>query len=859
MLRDAPENDLLTQFAYEEPIPAPNYPRMIWQRKLLILMGVVLGAMGGYWYNSRQPANYRSTAKFQLVKPNISQIPVDGIESRGFGGTDSESDMAEQAMIMRSEVILARAAALGKLGELEPFSGQSSENIGFILSNSGSFTVKSLGPTTYEVGYTSGSPDAPKRVLDAVSDAYAEHLAEQQDLIGEETLNLIEDARGEVLNRLETLEANFDKFKRSTPLIHRGEDMGSIHRDYAEQYLQKRQELTISRTQLESKLQAAKEAIAQRENTESILLLLTGDAADEVQEILEPFSSGEGLDLAAATNPGAKDDPEVVPGLSRAESTRQETLFPLQLQEKELLLEVGPNHPSVLALQSQIRIVEAQIVQIEQSEAEYNRQLKKLMEQRAGQARDQADSEASEKERQEMVEKQQRDQIRLMVLAMQQQKRLIDNELQVVDQAYEFETAAMADERAAEVEHDRMTREIERQQNLYDRIVSRLDEIKITSEAAGIRIVPLAKPRVGAKVTDVFTRSLILGVLIGLGLMVGLSVLLGVTDKAYHSAEEIAEHLKSPVIGHVPYISNTQFRTKLPPKENSILDHTLHTYHNPKKSASEAYKSIRTALFFSDQGGSNNLVQVTSAAPGEGKSTVAANIAIAMSQAGKNVLLLDADLRRPRVEKLFGIDVEKGVAWAIDEIAMKKDQKVGFDLIAEAVTETEVPNLSVMTAGTKPDNPSELLTSKAFETFLSLVRDKFDAVVVDSPPLLAVTDPSNIVPRVDGVIMVVRLGKQARPRAAQANRMLETLGANTLGVVVNGVGAKQAGYYGRYGYRDGYYNRKYYRSGYGYSYGYSYENSYNEYYDESKKKRKGFLRKGKADVEQEATDPSKKG
>ncbi len=823
MLRDAPESTP----TLASP-SSPNYFRMLWQRKLLLILGAAVGAGAGLWQNSTQPPVYRSSAKFQLVEPHVNQIPVQGVGTAVFAESGSE-----QTLVMRSETVLQRAAELGKLHELTPFAGMPPNQIGATLAASGAFSIKPLGQTVYEISYTSNTPETPLRVLQAIKDAYAEHLKTQQSSVGKEALDLIGQARGGVLKRLQELEADFDEFKRNTALVYREGELASIHRDYADRYLMQRQDLVVQQTQLSSKLKAAEMAFKSGESTEAVLLLLDGNANQMVRgnAIAQATESTAALvegETPVTTTPDLPPQPAT---LSRAESLRTGTLYPLQLQEQELLKSVGEKHPTVQKLQAQIRSMQSQIERMEASEREYALKVQQLVERQNAITKQQQAGETP-LDLEEIAEQKRREHVRLLVLAMKQQMKLLTHEIEVVTEAYEHETNAMFEERAAEIEHDRLTREIARQQQLYDRIVARLDEVSITAESEGVRIVPLESPKLGSKLTAMQSRSVLLGGILGFGAMAGLSLLLGISDKSYQSAEEIAEHLKSPVIGHIPFISKGKFRSKLAPKEGSGLDHSLITFHHPKNPNSEAFKSIRTALFFSSQGGARKVLQVTSSAPAEGKSTIAANIAISIAQSGKNVLLVDADLRRPKVDKLLGLETDKGLAWALNALPSKNDGSVGFETIAEAVHETEVANLSAVAGGKKPENPAELLSSGSLDVFIGLVKDKFDIIIVDSPPMLAVTDPSNIVPRVDGVIMIVRLGKQTRPRSAQAIRMLETLNADIIGVVVNAVGSADAGQYGRYGSREAYNNSSYYREGYGYSYGNTVGAEYEEYYDE---------------------------
>jgi capsular exopolysaccharide synthesis family protein len=183
-----------------------------------------------------------------------------------------------------------------------------------------------------------------------------------------------------------------------------------------------------------------------------------------------------------------------------------------------------------------------------------------------------------------------------------------------------------------------------------------------------------------------------------------------------------------------------------------------------------------------------------------------------MADSDKRVLLVEADFRRPRVHKYFALDNEVGVSSVI----------AGDAEILDAIQQTPVKNLWAMPCGPRPHNPSDLLTSPRFKELIDLVRDQYDFIIIDTPPILAVTDSSVVAPRADAVLLVVRLTKHARDSALRTTEMLNGLGARILGVVVNGIG-KTAGYgygYQRYGsYRYGYGYQRY--GGYQYSSRYS--------------------------------------
>jgi capsular exopolysaccharide synthesis family protein len=214
------------------------------------------------------------------------------------------------------------------------------------------------------------------------------------------------------------------------------------------------------------------------------------------------------------------------------------------------------------------------------------------------------------------------------------------------------------------------------------------------------------------------------------------------------------------------------------------------THHDPKALAAEAFRVLRTNLQFMGLDAPLRSLAVTSATPGEGKSTISANLAVAFAQTGASVCVVDADLRRPTQHKLFGLDNWAGVTTVV----------AGQSPLEGCLRETAVEGLHVLPSGPVPPNPSELLGSRRMAALLAELEERFDVVIVDTPPVLAVTDACVLAPKVGGMLLVARSGQVDRRQVDRAKVALEAVQAKVLGVVLDGLAQEsKQGYYYYYG------------------------------------------------------------
>ncbi len=356
----------------------------------------------------------------------------------------------------------------------------------------------------------------------------------------------------------------------------------------------------------------------------------------------------------------------------------------------------------------------------------------------------------------------------------------------------------------------RMERVTKQKAKYYELVLSRYVESGLAKQlnANNVRILDRARlpkapfsPRLHVNLAIAFAIGLILGL--------GLVFLLHFMDNTVKTQEGIEHLVGLPYLGLLPSIASERKRKRrkgepkpAPAADGIPASADLFQWQNPKSQVAEHCRSIRTNLLFMSPEKPLKVLLITSSMPQEGKTTVALNVAISMAQSGERTLIVDTDMRRPRVHKALGITAKKGVSAVL----------VGEEVVDDMVVETPVPNLFCLPCGATPPNPSELLHTRRFRELVTELMDKYDKVVFDSPPVGAVTDPVILSKAVDGTILVVKSGVTARQLLQKTGRVLQDVNANVLGVVLNDINPERRTYGGYYHY---YYYRRRYLSYYG--------------------------------------------
>jgi tyrosine-protein kinase Etk/Wzc len=338
----------------------------------------------------------------------------------------------------------------------------------------------------------------------------------------------------------------------------------------------------------------------------------------------------------------------------------------------------------------------------------------------------------------------------------------------------------------------------------YSLIREKLEEAKINAAVQVGKVQIIDYARLPGNSSQNQKRTMLMGLIFGLGAGIALAFALEFLDDTIKSVDDVARNNLS-VLGVIPSIGEPDktkrklFFGKKPFLSASVsggLRRRLMTREDPKSPVSEAYRSLRTSLLYSSSKKEPSSILISSAGPGEGKTTTVANLAITYANLGKKTLLVDTDLRRPVVHKVFELNREPGVTTYLSGAT---------DDFKSLIQNCEIDNLSIITAGIIPPNPSELLGSDRMTTLVKQIENDWDMVLFDSPPLVAVTDATMISQEIDQIVMVVKVGQTDKKAFAHTLTNLRNVGAPLGGIIMNAVTHKSS--YGSYYY---YYYYQYY-------------------------------------------------
>jgi polysaccharide biosynthesis transport protein len=386
-----------------------------------------------------------------------------------------------------------------------------------------------------------------------------------------------------------------------------------------------------------------------------------------------------------------------------------------------------------------------------------------------------------------------------------QEKLKADYERAVRDEASLGGALAIAKDEAAQqnqasIRFNILKKDVETANVLYTEFLQKTNQSKIQEHEQHNNTKMIDPPQVPmAPIAPNRPRTILIGFLMSLLAGVGLVFFLEYMDNTVKTVEDVSRYAQLPALSVIPAIkgrkqralkagSNGDKQSGLAlSKGNGInLDHLLAL--DSRSSVAEAYRVLRTSVLLSSTERPPKILLVTSGQPGEGKTTTAVNTAISLSQLGSSVLIIDCDLRKPSVHKVLGVDHVLGLS---TYLARRGE-------IDDLIQKLSIPNLSVLPSGRIPPNPAEMISSSRMKEMLALLSERYDHIIIDSPPLLKVTDPVILSTMADGVILVVHGGKSTRDVLRRTRQELSIAGARIFGVVLNNMDVGSEGYANEY-------------------------------------------------------------
>jgi len=632
--------------------------------------------------------------------------------------------------------------------------------------------IKTAASLVAQLHFDSPDPAHCEAAIEAYSEALQAYYNERHKSTRVELIGLIEKAINDLSPRLTEMERRYGEFRRDAPLSWDSEGKAiNPHRE---------QKLYLT------KLRSEKYEELRREQTILKSMESVADQATDPRIALNVMTQLLGVKISS---PAASRGPDPIVGDTLlAEIDLEKKLLPLIVERNRNEREFGSSHPTVRALDNELETTRSELLRLVREQADRITKLRQEWFQDLGDPIDQASKTVD-----------------AVLYSKNAEVEMLQAHIKDLDEQIANEKIEAAKLSKAEQQNEQMLREIDPHRELMRQLEENMGRAKLSDEESVTQIVELWKPTSAYLVGP----SLLIfgggGTLLGLLLGSGLALLLEKNANTFRDPSEISSHLETPVLTHIPFFRGKRRKTKkgeVDPYKTLSTD--VAVVHQPSSITAEAIRSLRTAVFF-DLGKSDGgkVLQITSPLPGDGKSTIACNLACSIAQSGKRVLAIDCDLRRPQMTDNFDCSDKLGLTNVLNGECDPLD----------ATHSTPLPKLSIMPSGPIPSNPAEALSLPVTGELLDYLREHFDYIILDTPPLLVVTDPSITASIVDAVVMTLRVRRKSKPNAVEALNILKGVGANILGVVVNNSdeGGSADGYRGYGYYKYGGYGGQYYR------------------------------------------------
>jgi len=711
---------------------------VLWHRRWTIALCVVLCLAGGFLYLARARPIFRSTSRLYVEKEEPAVIS----NQTGLTLMGSKNYLYTQAELLKSIPIVSSACEKLAGERLRTFSNVD-DRIGFLKKNLDVEVGRKDEMIT--VAFESPYPVEAAKIVNAVVNSYRSYLESRKKSTAAQILKILKDERvkreAELSKRLQAIV----DYKRKNGVVVLQGERGNI-------LIQQLSQLTDALVQAQLDEIAARAVYQAVQNAE--------DNPEELRRLVDRTNLALGLGWSGRSRYfQAKQQ-----YLSMSQSLRErlvaaeEELLALQAQYTESVPAVRAAKKRVETLKEELKRVDRELAKLEEEEKQEEKRF-----------------------------------VGACLAAALHQYEVAKQKVKQLKQEVEAQRKLAEEAAVKEAEYAMLEAELQRTQKTLELLDDRIKELNLTEDtgALNVTIVEYAKPEdKPVKPRKALTMALCL--MLGLMAGVGLAFFQEWIDQRVKTPEEASAAAGAPLLGVVPHVSEVE------------SDSNLGTWlqQKPNSAYAEAFRTVRTAVYFGIPRERSQIILVASPGPGEGKSSVAANLALAMAQAGQKVALVDCDFRRPVLHRYFEIDNEVGLSNVL----------VGSKQLGEATKRTCAPNLDVIPCGPRPVNPAELLNSDAFSSVVKELCGLYDRVVLDSPPVLGFADARILAAVAQATILVARCEDTTRKAIEAACEALSSVGGSVLGVVANDM-SKRSRRYGSYGYYYyGYYGKykKYY-------------------------------------------------
>ncbi|MEZ6062256.1 MAG: polysaccharide biosynthesis tyrosine autokinase [Planctomycetaceae bacterium] len=719
--------------------------RQVW----VIVSCTVLGLAYACIYWMYAPVWHESSASVLVSQRDPGMASV-GSQTSGSEVVVSEDILANHMEVLRSRRIVGDALQRHGLTNLPSIVAQlkkDEDSVDYVISHlkltrGGDGAARDA--RSLKIAFEHRDPDDAKLILEAVIIEYQQFLMQQLSEAMSSANTLIAEAQDELESELTDAQNKYVSARQKAPVLFQGEGSSNIYVDQFRHVSTELLTLEIKESQLKERLAKARDAIAQYGEEELIPLEALGVIDTESLQRLGVFAGLQANVSRSAEFQAAQ--PERLEE-ARAQYTH---LLRLMSEKQRLSADFGPGHPEVRKLDDEIRLVN-----------EF------LEERGAGNAAEWEETELSPRQ-----------------LLRAYTGFLVSELASVQDQRRELETlAADAEEQARklvefELEEGILRSRVERTQQLFDGLVEQLRDLDMASGMQGYVHELLEVPRRGERVWPGLGVCGVGGIMLGMIAGLFIAVANDQMNQKFNSSDEIGTTIDLPVLGHI---------NRLPVGSTGGI---------VPESAPEAeiFRMLRTVLLGDVRSGQLRVLTATSPLPGDGKSTLLLNTAASFAQLNIPIVLIEADMRRPTLQNRLAIRSEFGLS----------DVLQGKCELDEALHSSGVKDLTVLCSGEIPSNPSELLESEKFASVLSELRSRFQLVLIDVGPVLAVSDSMVVAQKSDGMLLVTRPSNDTREDVSEAVKILQSGSTNILGCVVNTFGSR--GSFLRKSYYAGYYD-----------------------------------------------------